>query len=88
MRPIALEQAQVPLPIVFGHHDLLPGNLIDDGTRLWLIDWEYGGFGTAMFDLANLSSNGGFDERRRHRVCSMPISRARWATICAVPSTP
>jgi thiamine kinase-like enzyme len=55
-----LEQAQVPLPIVFGHHDLLPGNLMDDGRRLWLIDWEYGGFGTAMFDLANLSSNGAF----------------------------
>ena len=56
------EEAQVPLPIVFGHHDLLPGNFIDDGKRLWLIDWEYGGFGTAMFDLANLSSNGNFDE--------------------------
>jgi thiamine kinase-like enzyme len=55
-----LEQAQVPLPIVFGHHDLLPGNFIDDGRKIWLIDWEYGGFGTAMFDLANLSSNGGF----------------------------
>ncbi len=57
-----LENAQVPMPQVFGHHDLLPGNFIDDGARLWLIDWEYGGFGTAMFDLANLSSNGGFGE--------------------------
>ncbi|MBX9946951.1 MAG: phosphotransferase family protein [Reyranella sp.] len=57
-----LERAQVPLPTVFGHHDLLPGNFIDDGARLWLIDWEYGGFGTAMFDLANLSSNGGFGQ--------------------------
>ena len=56
-----LEQVQVPLPIVFGHHDLLPGNVMDDGARLWLIDWEYGGFGTAMFDLANLSSNGAFN---------------------------
>jgi len=55
-----LERLQVPLPIVFGHHDLLPGNLMDDGKRLWLIDWEYGGFGTAMFDLANLSSNGNY----------------------------
>ena len=44
----------MPMPIVFGHHDLLPGNFMDDGKRLWLIDWEYGGFGTAMFDLANL----------------------------------
>jgi thiamine kinase-like enzyme len=57
-----LENIQVPLPIVFGHHDLLPGNVMDDGQRLWLIDWEYGGFGTAMFDLANLSSNGSFSE--------------------------
>jgi thiamine kinase-like enzyme len=56
----ALEEAQMPLPIVFGHHDLLPGNFIDDGRRLWLIDWEYGGIGTAMFDLANLASNGRF----------------------------
>lgn len=57
-----LEAAQAPMPIVFGHHDLLPGNVMDDGQRLWLIDWEYGGFGTPMFDLANLSSNGGFDD--------------------------
>lgn len=55
-----LEAAQLPLPICFGHHDLLPSNLIDDGSRLWLIDYEYAGFGTAMFDLANLSSNSGF----------------------------
>lgn len=55
-----LEQVQPPMPTVFGHHDLLPGNVMDDGRRLWLIDWEYGAFGTAMFDLANLSSNGGF----------------------------
>ena len=56
----ALEAQQMPLPIVFGHHDLLPGNFIDDGKRLWLIDWEYGGFGTAMFDLANLAANASF----------------------------
>jgi thiamine kinase-like enzyme len=56
----ALEAQQMPLPIVFGHHDLLPGNFIDDGQRLWLIDWEYGGFGTAMFDLANFAANGSF----------------------------
>lgn len=54
------ERAQSAMPIVFGHHDLLPGNFMDDGLRLWLIDWEYGGFGTAMFDLANLSANGAF----------------------------
>ena len=55
------ETAQVALPIVFGHHDLLPANFIDDGMRLWLIDFEYAGFGTAMFDIANLTSNASFD---------------------------
>jgi thiamine kinase-like enzyme len=56
----ALEDAQIPLPMVFGHHDLLPGNFMDDGRRLWLIDWEYGGFGTPLFDLANVAANGSF----------------------------
>ena len=58
-----LEAAQVPLPIIFGHHDLLPSNFMDDGERLWLIDWEYGAFGTAMFDLANIAANNSFDAR-------------------------
>lgn len=56
-----LEETQVPLPIVFGHHDLLPTNFMDDGERLWLIDWEYGAFGTAMFDLASIAANNSFD---------------------------
>jgi thiamine kinase-like enzyme len=56
-----LEAAQVPLPIVFGHHDLLPTNFMDDGERIWLIDWEYGAFGTAMFDLANIAAANNFD---------------------------
>lgn len=56
-----LEAAQVPMPIIFGHHDLLPANFLDDGQRLWLIDYEYAGFGTAMFDLAGVASNAGMD---------------------------
>jgi thiamine kinase-like enzyme len=59
---IGLEAAQVPMPIIFGHHDLLPANFIHDGSRLWLIDFEYAGFGTAMFDLAGITSNAGFDQ--------------------------
>ena len=54
-----LEAVQSPLPIIFGHNDLLPANFLDDGTRLWLIDFEYAGFSTAMFDLAGVASNAG-----------------------------
>lgn len=56
-----MEAAQPPLPIVFAHHDLLPANILDDGSRLWLIDFEYAGFGTAMFDLAGAAANAGMD---------------------------
>jgi thiamine kinase-like enzyme len=52
-----LEAAQAPLPVIFGHNDLLPANILDDGSRLWLIDFEYAGFNTAMFDLAGAASN-------------------------------
>ncbi|RCW23943.1 thiamine kinase-like enzyme [Ciceribacter lividus] len=54
-----LEAVQAPLPIVFGHNDLLPSNILDDGEKLWLIDYEYAGFSTAMFDLAGATSNAG-----------------------------
>src|SRR5690606_36879077 len=30
-----MEEAQTPLPIVFGHNDLLPANILDTGDRLW-----------------------------------------------------
>ena len=70
-----LEKAQMPLPIIFGHHDLLPTNFMDDGKRLWLIDWEYGGFGTAMFDLANIASNNQFTEMAEHELLTQYFER-------------
>jgi thiamine kinase-like enzyme len=83
-----LERRQVPLPIVFGHHDLLPGNFLDDGRRLWLIDWEYGAFGTPMFDLANLSANGGFDATHDERLLSAyfegPVGRELRSAFAAM----
>ncbi len=57
-----LEEAAGPLALVFAHNDLLAGNFIDDGQRLWLIDWDYAGFNTPLFDLGGLSANNGFDE--------------------------
>ncbi len=54
-----LETAVGPVEIVFGHNDLLPANILDDGDRLWLVDWEYAGFNSALFDLGGLASNAG-----------------------------
>ena len=52
-----LEKSVGEIKLVFGHNDLLAANFIDDGERLWLLDWDYAGYNTALFDLANLSSN-------------------------------
>lgn len=56
----ALEGAIGPIDLVYGHNDLLSANLIDDGRRLWLIDWDYAGFNSPLFDLSNLASNNEF----------------------------
>jgi thiamine kinase-like enzyme len=52
-----LEAAVGAVEIVFGHNDLLAANFIDDGARIWLIDWDYAGFNSPLFDLANLATN-------------------------------
>ena len=58
----ALEDAVGPIEVVFGHNDLLPANFIDDGSRIWLIDWDYAGFNSPLFDLGGLASNNGLAE--------------------------
>ena len=52
-----LEAAVGPVEIVFGHNDLLAANFIDDGDQIWLIDFDYAGFNSPLFDLSNLASN-------------------------------
>lgn len=37
------------------HNDLWGPNLIDDGVRVWIVDWEYAGMGDVYFDLANFA---------------------------------
>lgn len=59
----SLERDVGEISLVFGHNDLLSGNVIDDGRRLWLIDWDYAGFNSPLFDLGGLSSNNAFNEQ-------------------------
>jgi len=42
-----------PLPTVPCNNDLLAGNIVDDGERLWLIDYDYAGNNDAYFELGN-----------------------------------
>ena len=72
----SLELAVGPIDMVFGHNDLLPQNFIDDGKRLWLIDWDYAGFNSPLFDLANLASNARLDAEQETWVLATYYGRA------------
>lgn len=42
------------------NNDLLAANIIDDGDRAWLIDYEYSGMNDPCFELGNTSTECGF----------------------------
>ncbi len=43
-------------PLVACNNDLLPGNFIDGGEKIWLIDYEYSGNNDRCFELGNIWS--------------------------------
>ena len=49
-----------PVPLVPCHNDPWPGNFVDAGDRLYLIDWEFSGMNDPMWDLGDLSVEAGF----------------------------
>jgi thiamine kinase-like enzyme len=53
------------------HNDLLSGNVLRDGERLSLVDWEYAGMNDRFFDLANLSVNNGLTPGEEARLLSV-----------------
>lgn len=77
----ALETAVGPTRLALTHNDLMPGNLIDDGKRLWLIDWEYGGFGAPLFDLASLVVDNGLDSAAEKTLLAAYFGREPSATL-------
>lgn len=48
-----------PTPTVPCNNDLLAENFIDDGAKIWLIDYEYGGNNDPCFELGNIWSEAG-----------------------------
>ncbi len=50
-----------PLPLAACHCDPLCENFLDTGETMWIVDWEYSGMNDPMWDLGDLSVEGGFD---------------------------
>ena len=70
-RAARLEATVGRIEIVLGHNDLLAANFIDDGKKLWLVDWEYAGFNSPLFDLGGLASNSEFPPEQAEQVLSL-----------------
>ena len=55
-RRVQVALAQRAGPTVPCNNDLLAGNFVDDGGRIWLIDYEYSGNNDACFELGNTAT--------------------------------
>jgi thiamine kinase-like enzyme len=47
------------------HNDWWANNMLDDGQRLWLVDWEFSGDGDGLFDLATVTLSSHATEAQR-----------------------
>ena len=68
-------------PTVPCHNDLLAENYLDDGERLWLVDWEYSGNADPAFELGNTAQELGYDEGRLAELCAAYYGDAADARI-------
>ncbi len=73
-----------PLPLKPCHCDPLCENFLDTGETMWIVDWEYSGMNDPMWDLGDLSVEGGFDEDMDRRLIeayfggpARPVDRGR-----------
>jgi thiamine kinase-like enzyme len=62
--------ARAPLPSVPCHNDLLAENYLDDGDRLWIVDYEYSGNNDPTFELGNTCQELGFGDDRATALCA------------------
>jgi thiamine kinase-like enzyme len=59
-----------PLTTVPCNNDLLAENYIDDGNKLWLIDYEYSGNNDPTFELGNTCQEMQFNDAQISEVCA------------------
>lgn len=70
-----------PLDTVPCNNDLLAENYIDDGTQLWLIDYEYSGNNDPTFELGNTCQEMQFNDDQIAEVCAAYFGAATAAMI-------
>jgi thiamine kinase-like enzyme len=73
--------AMRPLPTVPCHNDLLAANYIDDGDRVWIVDYEYSGNNDPTFELGNTCQELGWDAARVEALCAAYFGQATDALL-------
>ncbi len=59
------------------HNDLLAANFLDDGRKIWVIDWEYAAMGDPFFDLGNFTVNQELDGAQAERLLGSYFGEVR-----------
>lgn len=59
-QPIKEALAAAPITLAPCHCDPLCENFLDDGEKMWIVDFEYGGMNDPLWDLGDLSVEGHF----------------------------
>ncbi len=80
-RNIETALAARPLPLVPCNNDLLAENFIDDGARLWLVDYEYSGNNDPCFELGNICNENDFAPDRVEQLCAAYFGQPRRSLI-------
>jgi thiamine kinase-like enzyme len=70
-----------PLPSVPCHNDLLAENYLDDGDRLWIVDYEYSGNNDPTFELGNTCQELAWDDTRIRALCAAYFGDATDAVL-------
>jgi thiamine kinase-like enzyme len=81
VRLIEAALAARPLAAVPCHNDLLAENYVDDGQRLWIVDYEYSGNNDPTFELGNTAQELGFDAARQEELCAAYFGEATPALL-------
>ncbi len=63
------------------NNDLLAANFIDDGSHLWLIDYEYSGNNDPCFELGNIAAETGLDADALAALVTAYYGRSRRSRI-------
>lgn len=66
------------------HNDLLASNFLDDGRKIWILDWEYAAMGDLFFDLGNFAVNQGLNEQQMEMLLKSYFGHVRKADVAHI----